>query len=170
MTPEDLLARIRDSTAAAGMDPRYASLRGGQALVARTTEFRWSWMATRMHAFVVATPFAAELARPPALDQYMDDALDYAVTHKDGLPRGLQTGSGAVVVAVTAGADESARQWAASPHGRRFAAMPFPVLADVASGRVDFPRRMVIGGIYRSYFQQLVEEHVMRFLVPAPWR
>jgi hypothetical protein len=170
MTPEDLLNGIQASTAAAGMEPRYELLRGGSALVARTTEFRWRWMATRMHAFVVAAPFAPGFAVPPALDQFLNDALDHAMAHKAGLPRGLQTGVAAIVVAVTAGADEAARQWAASPHGRRFAAMPFPVLADVATGRIDFPRRMVIGGIYRSYFQQLVERHVAPSLVAQPGR
>jgi hypothetical protein len=72
-----------------------------------------------------------------------------------------------IVVAVAESADQAAYGWASSPHGRQFAALPFPVLADASTSPVARPRRMVLGGIYKAYFQSLVERHVAG---PFRWR
>ncbi len=50
--------------------------------------------------------------------------------------------------------------WASQPHGRRFAAITFPVLADASSHQVIYPKRMVLGGIYLGYLQELVRSNV----------
>ena len=81
-----------------------------------------------------------------------------AITLKGRL-RGLQSGTSAVAVAVVDSA-ERAGEWAVKPHGRRFAALAYPVLVDLANERVVRPERMLIGAVYAPYLRQLVKEHV----------
>ena len=66
----------------------------------------------------------------------------------------------AVTVAVIDNATNDEQAWAVKPHGRRFAAVTFPVLADPSAKRVIRPERMVLGGIYTGYLQDLVRTYV----------
>jgi hypothetical protein len=136
---------------------------GAPVLVARTAKFRWAWMATKLHTFVVAAAFPPGTATPDRLDAFMQEAMRFAKANKGGLPVGFQTGVAAVTVAVTEQADDAAHGWAASPHGRKFGVMSFPCLVDATSGRVTRPDRMVIGGIYSKHLKSVVDD----LLAPA---
>lgn len=169
MTPEDVMGRIEQSTAAAGMQPTRVQLFDGwTALVARTKQFRLRWMATQLHTFLVAAPFPQAPTRAD-LDRFMGAATQYAKTNKGGLPLGLQTGVAAIVVAVTSGATPEAVDWASSVHGRQFSTIPWPALVDTAVPTLVQPQRMMIGGIYKAYLQNLVQQHVAGALTaPGP--
>jgi hypothetical protein len=160
MTPEEAVGQVAQSTAAAGMDTSWTTLLDTQTLVARTSQFRWRWFATRLHTFVVAAPFPTDTATPDRLDRFLEAATAYAKDNKGGLPRGLQTGVAVIVVAVAGSAEPPAYQWAAAPHGRKFAALPFPVLVDTSTEQVVRPRRMLLGGVYLSHLKSVVDRHV----------
>ena len=161
MTPEEVMGRIEQSTGVAGMQPQRVELIPGHtSLVARTSQFRFRWMATQLHTFLVAAPFPGALSRVE-LDGYMAAATRYAKSNKGGLPLGLQTGVAAIVVAVTAGASPEAVEWASNVHGRQFSTIPWPALVDTAVPTVVQPQRMVIGGIYKAYLQEMVQRHVV---------
>jgi hypothetical protein len=160
MTPQEVIERIGHSTAQAGMQVVRTQLYGVDTLVARTAEFRLRWMATKLHTFLVASPFAPGTANRSALDGFMSAAMQYAKANKGGLPVGFQTGIAVLVVAVTEQADAAAQEWAATPHGRQFGVIPFPVMVDAASHQLTRPQRMVIGGIYSGYLKDMVDRHV----------
>lgn len=161
MTPDDALARIEQAAGAAGMQPVRVTLGSGRpALAGRTSEFRWRWMATRLHTFLVAAPFPPGTG-PAELDAFIGEATRYAKDNKGGLPRGLQTGVAALVVAVTSGASPAAVEWASEVHGRQFATIPWPVLVDTASGTVTQPQKMKLGGVYKAYLQEMVRNVVV---------
>jgi hypothetical protein len=161
MTPDEAMGRIEQAAGAAGMQPGRVTLGSGRAaLVGRTSEFRWRWMATRLHTFLVAAPVPPE-ADGAQLDGFIADATRYAKDNKGGMPRGLQTGVAVLVVAVTAGASPAAGQWAANVHGRQFAAIPWPVLADTESGTIVQPQKMKLGGIYKAYLQDMTNRLVV---------
>jgi hypothetical protein len=155
----DVLAAIEASLAAGGFNMTRDSVGGRQAVIGRTSAFRLRWMATKLHTFVLAAVFEGATARPDKLDRFLEESSDYARTMKGGLPRGLQTGTAAVVVAVAESAGE-AGDWAVKPHGRKFAALTYPVLVDVARRTVTSPARMVIGAVYVPWFRQVVADHV----------
>ena len=126
-----------------GLDAQ-ATLPRGQALVGRRSQFRWAWMATRLHTFIVATPFPAGTATRATLDSFLNDATEFSIANKTGLPRGLQTGTAVLVVAVTEHAIPEAVEWAAKPHGRRFAMCGRPMAHEISSrgqraARLRFP-------------------------------
>ena len=161
MTPQEAIVRIGQSTAQAGFTTYDDSLNGVRVLVARTSQFRIRWIATKLHTFLVATVFPPGTATPVQLDGFMQAAVGYGRAHKGGLPVGLQTGLAAISVAVAEHADPAAQAWAATPHGRKFGMLTFPVLLDVTTGAVTRPPRLIVGGIYSGYLKGIVARHVV---------
>lgn len=168
MTPHDVIQRIGQSTAAAGMQPTTTAIYGNQVLVAQTSKFKLQWFATKLYTFLIACEFPAGTADPASLDRFLTGAAEFAKANKQGLPLGLQTGIAALVVAVTEHADPAAHQWASAVHGRQFAVIPFPVLVDAATRQVTRPQRMVLGGVYSKYLKRLVDQHVAGAVNAAP--
>jgi hypothetical protein len=168
MSPEEAIERIAQSTAQAGMNPARTLLQGSEVLVARTSQFRLRWMATKLHTFLVASIFPAGTATTDRLDTLIELAARYAKANKGGLPVGFQTGVAVLVVAVTEHADPAAHQWASTSHKRKFATLPFPVMADTTTGQVTRPEKMLLGGIYKAYLQGLADQHVAAPLRPGP--
>jgi hypothetical protein len=115
-------------------------------------------MGTKLYAFIYAASFLPGTSAA-FLDQFLDAAIQNAINRKGAL-RGFQIGVAAVTVAVVDSATPEQVAWASQPHGRRFAAITFPVLADASSRRVVYPQRMVLGGIYLGYLQELVRSNV----------
>ena len=153
----DVVQRIEASLATGGFKMTRDSVAGRQAVIGRQSTFRLRWVATRLHVFVLVAVFKSD-ATPEHLDRFLEEASQYAITLKGRL-RGLQSGTCAVAVAVVDSA-ERAGEWAVKPHGRRFAAMTYPVLVDLANKRVVRPERMLIGAVYVPYLRQLVKAHV----------
>lgn len=167
MTPQEFIQRIEQSTAHAGLPTTRQQLSGTEVLVARTSQFRWRWFATKLHTFLIAAPFAPGTAEPDQLDRFLRAAINYAKAKKDGWPLNLQTGVAVLAVAVTEKADQAAHNWARTPHGRQLGVVAFPVLADTATEQVVRPERMVIGGVYTRHLEGLVDQHVAG---PMHWR
>ena len=117
-------------------------------------------MATRVHTFVFATRFDPAPEQVERLDRYVDLACQYAVQNKGGLPRGLQTGTAAVVVVVVDQATPAVTEWAHHLRGRRYAALTYPIAAETSTGNVIHPRRMVLGAIYDSHLRSVAREIV----------
>ena len=153
---EAVVDRIRDSLNAAGMGPTTTAVGGQEVLLGRLSQFRWRWLATRLHTWVMATSFPAG-ATAATLDEFLTWAVRHASTNKGGLPAGLQTGSAVVAVAVVPRADEALTMWAQTPHGSKFGAVAYPVLVDVASGVVAQPARMKAGAVYLPHLRRVVD-------------
>ena len=130
-----------------------------RALVARRSEFRWEWMGSRLHTFVVVFSVGGlDRTRAQALST---EAQDYAIKHKGGLPRGLQTGTATIAVVITDEADEESVQWFRQEPKHRYAALLFPVLARPGSDElVYFTGRWSRGYLYRDYLLDVVRDIV----------
>lgn len=140
-----------------GFKTARAAVGDHQALVARRSEFRWEWVGSRIHTFVVALS-AVELDanRAQALST---EAQDYAIKHKGGLPRGLQTGTATIAVIISDEADEQSVAWFEQDPKHRRAALLFPVLARPASEELAyFIGRWSRGYLYRDYLLGIVRD------------
>lgn len=137
-----------------------ATFEGRSVLVGSTSQFRWTWVATRLHTFVFVVDFANETVDETLLDRYLNVACGYALSHKGGLPRGLQTGVAAVTVALAASESESLSHWSSRVHGRRFAAITFPASVVTSTGRVTRPVRLLGGAVYARHLTGVVDNVV----------
>src|SRR4051794_31955409 len=93
---------------------------GGQSVPTfRRADFKLRWMATRLHTFVFVVDLPA-LFPDDAVTALAESARDYARIHKEGLLRGLQTGTAAMPILIRNRWPASALQWAREPQPLRF--------------------------------------------------
>jgi hypothetical protein len=161
------LDHVRAALAASDFAMAEATFERRPVLVGATSEFRWSWVATRLHTFVFVVDFAEETVDEAMLDRYLNVACGYALHHKGGLPRGLQTGVAAVTVALAANESESLTHWSSRVHGRRFAAITFPASVVTSTGRVTRPSRLLGGAVYARHLMGVVDHVVAPALTGA---
>ena len=135
-----------------------SEFRGSPVLVGRTSAFRWRWMASRLHTFVVVADFSSEVIERSELDRFLSVACGYAKSKKGGLPRGLQTGTATVAVALVRGDASTAEQWASNNHGTAFATIAYPVVANLDSGVVTHPGRMIVGALFNSHLRSVADD------------
>ena len=125
---------------------------------------------TRIHPFLFYAVVPPGLAQRGSLQAYSRDAVDYAVRHKGGLPRGMQSGSVAVHVVVTDRMAPGSERWARKPRGSRFAAIGYPVVVSLADRTVTHPKHFVLGAAYARPLRRLVRENVTDVLFPGEGR
>ena len=167
MEPTQAVLALEDRLAAAGYQTAHASIARHDALVARRSDFRWKWLATRLHTFVVAFT-------TPELDENLADELTaaaqaYAFTHQGGL-RGLGAGAAAIAVFLTQADRHSVHSWFARQPRHGFSVLRFPVLVELESGGLTYLKaRLVVGGLlYAGHLRGVVEEVIGPAVQPPP--
>jgi hypothetical protein len=153
-----LVAKIEMAMSGSGLAPVRETIGGPVTVVGATSRFRWRWMATKLNVFIYVASFLPGTSAA-FLDQFLAAAIQNAINRKGAL-RGFQTGVAAITVVVVDSATPEQVAWASQPHGRRFAAITFPVLVDASSRRTVYPQRMVLGGKYLGYLQDAVRTSV----------
>lgn len=140
------MAAVEASLRKAGFKVTRDSVAGRQAVIGWARAAHGAgWRSRRV--FVLVAVFKAGMAGREHLDRFVDEAGQYASTVKGGLPSGV-TAVAAAVLEGGAGAGD----WAhAMTDGRR--ARVFPVLVDVAAGRVSCPDAP-------ADLRRLVDDHV----------
>jgi hypothetical protein len=152
----EALAALRQRLGTAGYELENATVGGHDALVARRSDFRWSWIGTRLHTFVVV--FSTPALSESVAERLTSAARQYAIDHKHGLPRGLQTGTATVAVFLSEGVDPSVRSWFTRAPKARFAAISLSVLLDRGSNELTYFRgRRRTGWIYSSHLRAVAE-------------
>jgi hypothetical protein len=157
---------VRTALGSRGFEVSRAEVGGRAAITARRSDFRLRWFAVRLHTAVIVASFDAAEAHRAELDTFLEASSRWAIANRRGRGLlGLQSGTAAVAVAVLPDGAGEAPAWASEPHGHHFAALAYPVAADLQAGTVVEPRRMRIGGIFRSFLRGVVRD-----VVAAPMR
>lgn len=126
-----------------------------EVVIARRSDFKWAWIGTRLHTFVVA--FAPTELTAEGAEQLSAAAHEYAITHKGGLPRGLQTGSATIPLFLFPEPGNATERWFAKEAKHRYAALQFPVLANVQTGELTyFKGRWTRGQMYEGHVMGIV--------------
>ena len=157
--------RVRAALQQQGYEVSTGDVGGYPVVAGRRSDFRWTWFAVRLHTSVIVRPFTAVEATVATLDTYLDECSRWAVQHRGpGPPLGLQSGTAAVAVAAVTGGGGEGPVWGARAHGRRFAALAYPVAVNVETGTVVQPTRMVFGGIFLPFLRGIVRDVVQASL------
>lgn len=126
---------------------------GVPVLIGRRADFKWRWMATKLHTFTVAA--ALPEITIPAIETFTDQVLTYAKKTKGGMPVGIQSGIAAFPVLVSDRVDPAAVRWAEAQQRNKWACMARPVVVDSTHQYVGTYRGTpAIGLVYSSYFEQ----------------
>ena len=150
-TAEDYLTGLEARLTADGCTVDHAEVGGYPALVARRSDFRLRWMATRLHLFTIA------IVRPKIdageLLGFTADASRYAKKAKPGLPVMLQTGVGLFPAVICAEPSPLAVTAARKEQQVTFGCMARPVVVTPDDGRATwFQGKPALGRFYHSHF------------------
>ena len=143
---------------------------GRPTVVGYDKQFRWSWMATQLNTFVVATDLGQDPADVPTLQRHAYESFALAKRHYRGWPRGLQSGLAVVQVLLSRRLDPAAVAYCRRLEaGKKWAGFVVPVVADPTTGEVHrFERKPMWGRIYFSYFGELIDALAAEASVPPP--
>lgn len=156
MDPQQHLTAITARMAEAGftVTPE-VPLAGTHVLMGQTTQFRWSWMATRM--YLLAYVQTVDTVTAAGLESFGLACLEHALAAKGAL-RGLQVGVAAVPIQIGAHVEDAARELAERKIQRRYAAFSWPVAIDASSGKVSrHTGRPAIGAAYSSWMREQID-------------
>ena len=159
MTRGDYLDGVRERVGRSGYTIEPST--GPDQLVAYRSDFRWQWMATKLHTLVVVS--TAPVATAEGLRQFATASLEWGKVAK-GQMRGAQVGVAVIAAVVCDQADESAVAFARTELVRGYAAFAWPVLVDLGSAqRVAHTGRPRLGAIYTGWMRGQIDA-----LLPAP--
>lgn len=128
---------------------------GTTALVGHTSEFRWRWMATRMHLLIYVQTI--DTVTIDGLERFALACTEHALATKGAL-RGLQIGVAVAPVQIGAHVEDGAQRYAQRQILNRFGAFAWPVAIDATSGEVfRHVGRPAIGAIYTSWMRRQVD-------------
>jgi len=151
-----VVRRIESSLAAGGFELTRDSVAGRQTVIGRRAAF----IRRRTHVFVLVAVFKAD-ATPGHLDRFLGEAVQYACTARGRSTSRSQPGICAVAVAVVdAGAAPKVVAWPVTSPGTRFSAVAYPVLVEVAGGRVTTPQSLPASPGAQPYLGRLIADHV----------
>ena len=104
---------------------------------------------------------------PEPLEDFLKAATAWAVEHRSGGSLGIQSGVAAIAAVAMAELSPEARAYGSRPHGRKFAAIAYPVAVGTTTGEVVQARRMVIGGVFSSFLREVVKDVLESPFLPA---
>jgi hypothetical protein len=150
----DLARAVTDALRRDGFSVERETIGGVPAHVARRTFFRWRWVATRLHVYVVA--FDRTVSSTAEAAGRVESALEFALSQPRRLPRGVQTGVLSVVVLTAEQVDPELRAWARWRPRPRFAGWSLPIVFDLETGERLVPvGRGVSGIVYDGFLREL---------------
>lgn len=125
-------------------------------------KFRWSWMATQLNTFIVASDLGERTISTGIIERHLMDSFEYAQKHYSGWPRGLQSGIGVISILISSDVDESSRAYCRMlKSDKKWAGFSIPVAVDTSKREVYFfDHYPMWGRIYYPHFKKLIQKTV----------
>lgn len=123
-------------------------------------KFKWSWMATQLNTFIVATDFEDEEITPALIEKHLKEAFEYSKEHYTGWPRGLQSGVGVISVLISNRISPQAQEYCEKlKSGKKWAAFTIPVVHNPDTQETFvFKKNPMWGRIYYPHFKRMIQD------------
>ena len=123
--------------------------------IAKKKEFRLKWMATKLNIFVIMSNVNS--ISKDLIQWFSSVSLEYTITYKTGLPRGVQSGAGCFALLVSTNVNEDAKRWVQQKPKKHFAAFEMPVICDLSNNQIYYCQKTPIwGAIYYNFFREFI--------------
>ncbi len=121
-------------------------------------KFKWSWVATQLNTFIVATDFGNTEITKSVIENHLSESFKYAKQNYTGWPIGLQSGLGVICVLISSNITEEAKEYCVKlKSGKKWAGFSIPVVANSATNEVfQFKKNPMWGRIYYPLFKDLI--------------
>lgn len=121
-------------------------------------KFKWSWMATQLNTFIVASDFANEEINKALIEKHLKESFSYAQKNYKGWPRGFQSGLGVISILISDKIDEESKEYCLKlKSGKKWAGFAIPVVIDSGDKKVySFDKNQMWGRIYYPHFKEII--------------
>lgn len=121
-------------------------------------KFRWSWMATQLNTFIIATDFENQEINTAVIENHLTASFNFAKKNYTGWPRGLQSGLGVISVLISSHITTEAKDYCLQlKSGKKWAGFSVPVSIDSKTNEIfQFEKKPMWGMIYYPHFRELV--------------
>ena len=132
---------------------------GKPTVIGYEKKFRWSWMATQLNTFIVATDFANEEINISIIEKHLTESFSLAKKNYKGWPRGLQSGVGVISILLSNNINNEAVEYCRKlKSGKKWAGFSIPVVFNSATNEVfEFEKNPIWGRIYYPHFRKLIK-------------
>jgi hypothetical protein len=132
---------------------------GKPTVIAYQKKFKWTWMATQLNTFVVATDFGSEQITVKEIEDHLTKSFEFAKKNYKGWPRGLQSGLGVISILISSNVTPAAIAYCKElKSGKKWAGFSIPVIVDLENKKLHrFDRNPLWGAIYYPHFKKLID-------------
>ncbi len=122
-------------------------------------KFRWSWFATQLNTFIVATDMENEEITQVTIENHLSESFDLAKKNYSGWPRGLQSGLGVISILISKHISSEAKEYCQKlKSGKKWAGFTIPVVFNPETNEVfEFEKNPIWGRIYYPHFKKLIK-------------
>jgi hypothetical protein len=127
-------------------------------IIGTTKEFRLMWLATQQNIFIIAG--VIDRVDENIIASFSKAAMEYALEHYKGLPRGVQAAVACFPLLIAPSVDEKAKEWVMNRPRKHFAAFEMPCCFDASTNTLHYYRKTPIwGAIYYKSFRKIISRY-----------
>ncbi len=132
---------------------------GCPSVIGYEKKFRWSWLATQLNTFIVASDLGDRPISSGMLERNLEESFAYAQKHYSGWPRGLQSGIGVISILISSHVEEESVNYCQKLRsGKKWAGFTIPVAVNASKREVYFfDHYPMWGRIYYPHFKKLIQ-------------
>ncbi|MEM5566818.1 hypothetical protein WNY78_16980 [Psychroserpens sp. AS72] len=121
-------------------------------------KFKWSWMATQLNTFIIATDFGDTEITKAIIEQHLAEAFNFTKQNFTGWPRGLQSGLGVICILISNNITDEAKDYCIKlKSGKKWAGFTIPVVYNAETNEsFQFSKNPLWGRIYYPHFKKLI--------------
>jgi len=133
---------------------------GKPSVIGYEKKFKWTWFATQLNTFIIASDFADEYITVDLIEKHLSEAFTMAINNYTGWPRGLQSGVGVISILISSNITPDAIEYCRRlKSGKKWAGFAIPITINSATKEVNyFEQNPIWGRIYYPYFKQIILE------------
>jgi hypothetical protein len=122
-------------------------------------KFKLKWFATQLKVFLSIGIVEDKMITQELIQIYSNEVFEFAVKHNIGIPRGFQSGIGAIAILAGNNIEDGAKQYCRSFSNKRWSAFEVPAILDLGTESiVYFTNKPFWGFIYYPFLRQLLED------------
>lgn len=121
-------------------------------------KFKWSWFATQLNTFIVATDFGDKTITTEVIEKHLSESFHFAKQNYTGWPRGFQSALGVISILISSDISEEAKTYCRKlESGKKWAGFSIPVVFDsVEAAAFYFEKNPMWGRIYYPHFKNFI--------------
>ncbi len=130
-----------------------------QSIIGYEKKFKWSWFATQLNTFIVATDLGNEEINKSTIENHLSESFKYSMQNYKGWPRGFQSGVGVISILISNNITEEAKDYCQKlKSGKKWAGFTVPVVHNPETNEIfQFDKNPMWGMIYYPYFKKMIK-------------